>query len=139
MSWTILTKLWRLTRELREETLPTLEALGLAPTDPWLLAELERHPYPSLLAHSTQIPPPTISHMLKRMEGLGLVQRRLEPQDLRRYRFELTEKGRSALEESRRAMKKALERRLSRLGEEEKTLLEEMLDRLLNIEAEENP
>ncbi|MER3451148.1 MAG: MarR family transcriptional regulator [Thermus sp.] len=134
MSWTILTQLWRLNRVLREETLPTLEALGLAPTDPWLLAELEHHPYPSLLVHKTQIPPPTISHMLKRLERLGLVKRRLEPQDLRRYRFELTEKGRQALEESRKAMQKALEKRLDRLMDEEKTLLEGILDRLLEEE-----
>lgn len=136
MSWAILTKMWRLTRALREETFPTLEALGLAATDPWLLAELERHPYPSHLAQTTQIPPPTISQMLKRLERLGLVERRLEPQDLRRYRFELTGKGRKALGESQKAMQKALERRLERLTGEEKALLERILDRLLDIKGE---
>lgn len=126
--------MWRLTRVLREETLPTLEGLGLAATDPWLLAELERHPYPSHLAHTTQIPPPTISQMLKRLERQGLVERRLEPQDLRRYRFALTDNGRKALGESQEAMQQALKRRLERLTEEERAFLERILDRLLDIE-----
>ncbi|RIH85851.1 putative HTH-type transcriptional regulator YusO [Meiothermus luteus] len=134
MTWGILTHLWKLTRELREEVTPQLERLGLAPTDPWLLAEIERHRYPTEAVRAMQIPAPTISQMLKRLEQAGLVVRSLDPTDLRRYRFELTEQGRFLLEESRKHILQAMERRLNRLTSEERGKLAEWLEILARPE-----
>lgn len=135
MAWGLLTNLWRLSRGLREEVVPHLEHLGLAPTDPWLLAEIERHHYPTEAVRAMQMPAPTISQMLKRLEQAGLVVRSLDPADLRRYRFELTEAGRAVLEESRQHILKALGRRLERLNPQQRQQFAEWLEILAREEA----
>jgi DNA-binding MarR family transcriptional regulator len=134
MTWSTLTSLWRLSRGLREEVMPYLERLGLAPTDPWLLAEIERYHYPTEAVRAMQMPAPTISQMLKRLEQAGLVVRSLDPADLRRYRFELTQGGQKVLEESRQHMLKALERRLERLSPPQRQQFAEWLDILAQEE-----
>ncbi|GIW25946.1 MarR family winged helix-turn-helix transcriptional regulator [Meiothermus sp.] len=135
MTWSLLTNLWRLSRGLREEAVPHLERLGLAPTDPWLLAEIEHHHYPTEAVRAMQIPAPTISQMLKRLEQAGLVVRSLDPADLRRYRFELTPAGRTVLEESRRHILAALERRLARLTPAQRQQFAQWLEVLAQEEA----
>ncbi|WP_337867813.1 MarR family transcriptional regulator [Meiothermus sp.] len=135
MTWGLLTNLWRLSRGLREEAVPYLEHLGLAPTDPWLLAEIERHHYPTEAVRAMQMPAPTISQMLKRLEQAGLVVRSLDPADLRRYRFVLTETGQTVLEESRQHILKALERRLERLNPQQRRQFAEWLEILAREEA----
>ncbi|MBO1437966.1 MarR family transcriptional regulator [Meiothermus sp. CFH 77666] len=135
MTWGILTYLWKLTRELREEALPHLERLGLAPTDPWLLAEIERHRYPTEAVRAMQMPAPTVSQMLRRLEQAGLVVRSLDSADLRRYRFELTERGRALLEESRQHIQRAMERRLERLSPKERQQFARWLEVLASEEA----
>ncbi|MCS7059460.1 MAG: MarR family transcriptional regulator [Meiothermus sp.] len=139
MTWGILTHLWKLTRELREEVTPHLERLGLAPTDPWLLAEIERHRYPTEAVRAMQIPAPTVSQMLRRLEQAGLVTRSLDPTDLRRYRFELTERGRFLLEESRKHILQAMERRLNRLAPGERRRFAEWLEVLAQPEDAQAP
>ncbi|GIW38561.1 MAG: MarR family winged helix-turn-helix transcriptional regulator [Meiothermus ruber] len=134
MTWGLLTNLWRLSRGLREEITPYLERLGLAPTDPWLLAEIERHHYPTEAVRAMQMPAPTISQMLKRLEQAGLVVRSLDPTDLRRYHFELTQDGQKVLEESRQHMLKALERRLERLSPTQRQQFAEWLEILAQDE-----
>ncbi|MDX2004695.1 MAG: MarR family transcriptional regulator [Meiothermus sp.] len=134
MPWTVLTRIWKLSRDMREETLPHLEQLGLAPTDPWLLSEIEQHHYPTEAVRIMQIPAPTVSQMLKRLETGGLVVRSLDPSDLRRYRFELTEKGKALLGESQKYMLAAMERRLQRLTPEQRKTFDDLLDVLVQLE-----
>lgn len=136
MPWTVLTRIWKLSREVREETLPHLERLGLAPTDPWLLSEVEKYHYPTEVVRIMQIPAPTVSQMLKRLEADGLVVRSLDPADLRRYHFQLTEQGKAVLEESRQCMLRAMERRLERLTPEQRRQFVELLDILAQGEPE---
>jgi len=115
-------------RDLQDETLPELERLGLAPNDPWLLAGVDRYHYPTEVVRLTQMPAPTVSQMLKRLEAEGLLLRSLDPSDLRRYRFELTPRGREALEQSRAHMTGAMERRLERLEPQQRRQLRELLE-----------
>lgn len=122
-------------RLMRDETTPQLEALGLSPHDPWLLAEIERHHYPTLVVHKTGMPAPTVSQMLKRMETEGLVVRSLNSSDLRRYRFEVTEKGRRLMEQSQKLLLEAMERRLERLEPQQR----EQFAGLLDILSQETP
>ncbi|GIW33072.1 MarR family winged helix-turn-helix transcriptional regulator [Meiothermus sp.] len=135
MTWTILTSIWKLSREVREETLPCLERLGLAPTDPWLLSEIEKYRYPTEVVRIMQMPAPTVSQMLKRLEANGLVTRSLDLGDLRRYHFQLTEQGKAVLEESRQCMLRAMERRLERLTTAQRHLFVELLDILAKSET----
>lgn len=81
-------------------------------------------------ARAMGLPPPTVSHMLRRLEAEGFLRRSLDPKDLRRYRLELTPKGEAALREAERLLEGALARRLARLSEEEQALLAQLLSRL---------
>lgn len=117
-------------RDLRDETTPQLERLGLAPNDPWLLAGIEHRHHPTEVVRLTQMPAPTVSQMLKRLEAEGLLLRSLDPSDLRRYRFELTARGREVLRESRALLMGAMERRLARLSPQQQRQLHELLERL---------
>jgi DNA-binding MarR family transcriptional regulator len=122
--------MWKLMRDLRDETTPQLERLGLAPNDPWLLAGIEHRHHPTEVVRLTQMPAPTVSQMLKRLEAEGLLLRSLDPSDLRRYRFELTARGREVLRESRALLMGAMERRLARLSPQQQRQLHELLERL---------
>lgn len=126
-------------RDLRDETLPQLERLGLAPNDPWLLAGIEHHHHPTEVVRLTQLPAPTVSQMLKRLEAEGLLVRSLDPSDLRRHRFELTARGREVLQESRALLMGAMERRLMRLSPEQRQQLHELLDLLTANPAQSIP
>ena len=96
--------------------MPCLEELHLSPFDPWLLAEVEKHHYPGEIVRTTQMPAPTVSQTLKRLEAEGFIVRSLEPSDLRRMRFEVTEKGKQVMAVSQKCMAQVLEHRLERLG-----------------------
>jgi len=132
----VLVRMWKLMRDLRDETLPELERLGLSPNDPWLLAEISRHHYPTEAVRHMQMPAPTVSQMLKRLETHGLVVRSLDPLDLRRYRFSLTERGEQLLKESQKLMIAAMERRLRRFTPEQRHQLAELLDVLTQSDSE---
>jgi DNA-binding MarR family transcriptional regulator len=114
--WALLARIWRLQRALREEVAPGLARLGLSGLDPWLLSVLRTHPHPMGAARAMGLPPPTVSHMLRRLEAKGFLRRSLDPKDLRRYRLELTPKGEAALREAERLLEGALARRLARLS-----------------------
>ena len=114
--------------------MPQLEAMGLAATDPWLLSEIKERQYPTEIVRHLLIPAPTVSQMLKRLEADGLVVRLLDPSDLRRYKFEVTEKGMAALEKSREFMLKAMEKRLERFDPQQREQFIEMLDVLTESE-----
>lgn len=66
----------------------------------------------------------------KRLEAQGFLRRSLDPEDLRRYRLELTPKGEKALAQAEGLLEAALARRLARLTPEEQALLVELLARL---------
>ncbi len=125
-----MSRIWRLQRALREEMEEGLEALGLSGLEAWLLRVVEGVPYPSDVARHMGLPPPTVSHMLRRLEERGFVERTLDSKDLRRFAFRLTEKGKVALEEAERLMEAALRRRLARLSPEESAQLLGLLSRL---------
>lgn len=123
-------RIWRLQRALREEMEEGLKALGLSGLEAWLLKVVESVAYPSEVARHMGLPPPTVSHMLRRLEERGFVHRSLDDKDLRRFSFRLTEKGRDALLEAEKLMEAAVSRRLARLTPEETARLIALLGNL---------
>ncbi len=115
-----MTRMWGFHRSLGEEVFPELEKIGLFPMAPWLLAMVAEHHYPKAILERVHLPAPTLSQMLRRLEAAGLVKRLMDQADLRRYRFELTEKGKEAQEAGRRCYQQALEKRLARLSKTER-------------------
>ncbi|WP_448568747.1 MarR family winged helix-turn-helix transcriptional regulator [Thermus sp.] len=134
MVWTVLARIWRLQRALREEVEPELARLGLSGFAPWLLRVVKAHPHPMEVARAMGLPAPTVSQMVRRLEAQGFLKRSLDPKDLRRYRLELTPKGEEALKEAERLLEAALSRRLARLSEGERVLLVQLLGKLEEAE-----
>ncbi|WP_298630736.1 MarR family transcriptional regulator [uncultured Thermus sp.] len=130
MVWDLMGRIWRFQRAVREEMEEGLVALGLSGLEAWLLRVVEGLPHPSDVARHMGLPPPTVSHMLRRLEERGFVERTLDSKDLRRFAFRLTEKGKVALEEAERLMEAALRRRLARLSPEEVDHLARLLSKL---------
>lgn len=128
--WQIITSIWRLSRHLREEATPCLEQIGLGRFDPWMLEAIDQWAYPSKIVEVTLLPAPTISQYLRRLEKAGLVVRAFDPQDLRRFRFEVTPHGRHLQQLGRQCITRALEARLQGFSESEKSQLLHLLGQL---------
>ncbi|WP_096410633.1 MarR family winged helix-turn-helix transcriptional regulator [Thermus thermophilus] len=123
MDWELLARFFRLQRLLRQEVEARLGPLGLSGLEAWLLKVLSQRPYPSEAARAMGLPPPTVSHMVRRLEQAGFLAREVDPEDLRRHRLRLTPKGAKALRRAEALMAEAFARRASRLREEERAEL----------------
>ena len=88
----------RLARLLRQQ-----DASGLSPTMSVTLATIGREGPVSLgdLATIEQVAPPTITKVVAKLEGAGLVERRVDPDDARVRTVRLTPAGRRQLEATR--------------------------------------
>ena len=84
----------------------------------------------SELVKSLGVEPATVSKVLSRMEGAGLVARRRDPEDARSSRVHLTERGRSLREPTLRAWEEAEDRMLEGFAPDERVLLRRLLSRV---------
>jgi DNA-binding MarR family transcriptional regulator len=126
----ILADLWRLMQSVMDESEPELEALGLSPKAFFLLEAVEEHPFPARLARRMHLPPPTVTYLIKQLESGGLLERRAEPGDLRKFRLVVTDAGRAALRRGRQALGDVLGGRLERLGREDLLAFDRIVRRL---------
>lgn len=116
----VLIGLWRFWRRLVEALAPCLEEeWGLSAKDVFLL-HLAGRQGPTGLSRSLLLPAPTVSHHLRRLEALGLLERSLEPKDLRRFHLRLTPRGEEALRQALACLEAALEASLAQLSPEER-------------------
>jgi DNA-binding MarR family transcriptional regulator len=123
----ILANLWQLIQSVMDESEPDLEVLGLSPKAFFLLAAVEHHPFPAELARRMCLPPPTVTYMVKQLEGKGLLERRAEPGDLRKFRLHQTDAGREALGRGQDALSGVLSERLRRLDRQEIVAFDRMV------------
>lgn len=121
----------RLRLILAAEMRPVLRARGLAPSTVFLLDLVERHPYPSAICRELEMPPATVSRLLKQLEQEGYVVRERVPRDLRRHHFRLTPVGEAMRDEVQGLVRDAVEARLGRLDPHERAELERLLGRLV--------
>ncbi len=134
-AWPLLTRIWKLQRALAREAASCMGEHDLNPKELMLLALVEKRPHAGQLAREMRLPAPSVTHALKRLEKAGLIVREHDPEDLRRFLFALTPKGREALEAGRGCLVERLRDRLSRLNPEERATLVALLDRMLEEHA----
>src|SRR5258708_25069442 len=72
-------------------------ARGLAPRPFFLRGAVGEPPSPAVLARRMHLPPATVAYLVKQLEEKGLLERRAEPGDLRKFRVVQTAAGREAL------------------------------------------
>lgn len=106
---------WRLLFRLYVEEQAGCEHGGLTPTD---------------LSHSQRVSKNTISALLRGLESQGLIQRTLDPDDLRAFHIQLTPAGRDYLRENAPRRLEALNRMLSGLDSNEYDQLTGLLNKL---------
>jgi len=82
------------------------------------------------LAEAMHVAPPTLSRMLRSMEGVGLVERRADDRDLRVTRVHLSDAGRALAEEVRGALADHVPVAMAALAPEERVELARLLDKL---------
>jgi DNA-binding MarR family transcriptional regulator len=126
----ILAELWRLMQAVMDDAEPELEAMGLSPKAFFLLQAVEGHPFPAQLARRMHLPPPTVTYLIKQLESSGLLERRAEPGDLRKFRLVVTDAGRTALRRGRQALGDVLGERLRRIEREDVVALDRIVKRL---------
>src|SRR5258708_16213874 len=105
-------------------------ARGLAPRPFFLRGAVGEPPSPAVLARRMHLPPPTVTYMVKQLETKGLLERRAEPGDLRKFRLVQTVAGREALRRGTEALGLVLDDRLRRLDPEEVVLFDGIVKRL---------
>ena len=84
------------------------------------------------LALRLGVEPPTVTKMLRRMEGCGLVERRPDPADARSFRVYLTESGRALEGPVARCWMQAEEAALAGLSAGERQTFRNLLVRVKN-------
>ena len=82
------------------------------------------------LASRLGVEPPTVTKMLRRLEGCGLVERRPDPSDARSFRVYLTDRGRDLEEPVAGCWERSEERLLAGLSEEERRTFHGLLVRV---------
>jgi DNA-binding MarR family transcriptional regulator len=126
----ILANLWRLVQAVLEESEPEMASLGLSPKTFFLLSEVDDHPFPAELARKMQLPPPTVTYMIKQLEERGLLARQAEPGDLRKFRLVRTNAGREALGRGTEKLGALLAERLARLDRADVLRFDKIVERL---------
>jgi MarR family transcriptional regulator, temperature-dependent positive regulator of motility len=106
-------------------------ALGLDSKELFLLAEVDEHPYPAELAATLNMPKPTVTVYLKRLEAAGFVRREIDPADLRRHRLLLTPAGRQVTTDGLALLSHAFDKRLGRLTVAQRKDLKNLLEKIL--------
>lgn len=72
---------------LIDESAPTVEHLGLSPSEFFPLAMVDELPFPAKLARDLHLPPPTITTSRNPFVKPSLLGRHADPRDLRRIRL----------------------------------------------------
>jgi DNA-binding MarR family transcriptional regulator len=133
----------RLLRRLRRvgpEQEPPFETVGITSAQLALLEWVASHPACSLqeLAAGLELTPPTVSVGVRRLEDVGLVERRPDPEDGRAWQLDLTAAGAALWERVRRYRREKTRRLLAGLAPEEQQTLLALLERALEA-AEQDP
>ena len=133
----------RLLRRLRESGpgQPPFEEVGISPAQLTLLEWVAASPGCSLqdMADGLALTPPTVSVGVRKLEEVGLLERRPDLADGRAWQFELTAAGSTLWERVQRYRNEKTCRLLAGLTPEEQQTLLSLLERALDTAEKEAP
>ncbi|GHH93338.1 MarR family winged helix-turn-helix transcriptional regulator [Streptomyces capillispiralis] len=130
-------QLLRLTRRVHRIQKRHLERreLGITPAQSRLLRTLTHYGSPPRmadLAERLEVVPRAVTTLVDGLEANGKVRRVPDPANRRVIRIELTDDGRAALRELRTARRSAAEEILAPLGDEQRAVLGDLLNSLVD-------
>ena len=133
---TVAAHLMQLLRRLRQigpERQPPFETAGITGAQLALLEWLIAQPGSNLqeIADGLRVTPPTVSVGVRRLEEVGLLERRPDPTDGRAWQFDLTETGTALCERVQWYRQEKAQRLLTGLTPEEQMTLLMLLERAL--------
>lgn len=122
----------RLQRHLQVALQPHLErTLGLHPKEVQVLSAVANgQDSPSAISARLGSPPPSTSRLVDRLVDTGLLERHAHPDDLRRFRLVLTERGARILDEARELARARLDELLGGVPLEDLMEADRVLARL---------
>ena len=116
-------RVWQLnflfSTEVLTDAASEIEALGLEPKEFFVLDGIPDRPYPADLSRHLSIAKPSITLFLKKLQAKGLIDRVIDPDDLRRHRLAPTRTGLVMLDRARKILVKHYAERLRRLSPKE--------------------
>jgi DNA-binding MarR family transcriptional regulator len=123
---------WHLGQTMKQEVAPMLERKhGLEFVDFVVLNAIHDGAcYPSQLSERMAVRPSHVSRLLDEATKNGLLTRTLDPNDSRRVRLELTEKGLALLHETYDTMEGVIAAGVSDMSQAEIVILSERLERI---------
>lgn len=87
------------------------------------------------LARAEQVTAATMSKLVSDLEADGLVAKRVDRDDKRGLRIEVTAKGRTLMEEGRKRRLALLQKRLAKLSRDERALLDQAAEIMLKLSS----
>jgi len=90
----------------------------------------------SSLARAEQVTAATMSKLVSDLEAEGLVAKRADREDRRGVRIEVTAKGRALMEEGRKRRLALLQKRLAKLGRDDRMLLDRAAEIMLKLSSD---
>lgn len=125
--------LQRLTRRLRRSQAERLSPLGLTPAQERALRWITRSDEPPRMAELADrlgIVPRSLTTVIDALEEAGLVRREVDPRNRRAILLYLTDRGAAVRDELREARRRAAEDLFAPLGEADRKVLTDLLQRL---------
>lgn len=135
--------LWTLNHRLLTGVLdacqPQMRELGLDAKEFFVLAEVERSPYPAQLATELVIPKASVTVYVRNLTSQGYLRREIDDTDLRRHRLTLTPEGVAARDAAVAALAREFQRRLDRVSPADRDHLERTLTAMIASDTKETP
>jgi DNA-binding MarR family transcriptional regulator len=129
-TWDVMGALWQVLTSAHAEAAESLALVNLDQRGFYVLHCLETMHTPSELVACTKYPAATITDIVKRLESLGYVERKIDLGDLRRHRLEVTAEGKKAKKHAGRAIAKRFEEKLEHLPKADRATFAKLAIRL---------
>jgi DNA-binding MarR family transcriptional regulator len=123
---------FRLSTAVLDEAAREMEGLGLEAKEFFVLDGVDEEPFPAGLARRLTMSKPALALHLRNLEGKALITRKIDSEDHRRHRLELTSKGRQAVNLARNILTARYGARLERLEEHERVEFGRLLQKLVD-------
>ena len=130
-AWDLIAAFWLFFGQVTRDAQPVLQELGVGHKALIVLTLVPQVDSPLGLAETLEIPPPTLSHILRGMEERGWLERSIDPHDRRRTRLKRTAAGEEAWSLAVAEVNRCGREAMNRLGPDSAALMHSTLFALL--------